>query len=479
MKKKKIFKQIIRFFFVQIIITSFSIYYFDRFLIGSYTDGYLVIIENLLEDKNRFYPFLSTELVKIDVFISFYVLIFMILLYSSNFYNYSNDFELKSSKSYFDEYFNIFLLWTSSFMIFLVLFRFTILSRGYLILFNLIIPLILLFLRNTEYFSSILGRSAFKENYISINLDDDSLIRKLRILTLRNELEDISLNIEEGTDNLINFIDNSILNKNLNLIVIKIPLGQNFVNKLEEYLMNLDKKILLISEKPLNFKSKYIINPIFVENRYLYYVNNDIQYGRRYLIKRTLDIILSLFLIIFSLPLTIFIITFIAIVDGFPSIISQTRIGLHGKPFNMLKCRTMKVNSHHERELLKSSNQRGGPLFKIENDPRLIKGAKLIRKLSLDELPQLLNVLKGEMSLVGPRPLFEEDNKYFDRAYVRRLNVLPGITGLLQINERNTSDFKIWHKYDTEYIDNWSIYIDIKILLKTPFSIFKNRNSGF
>jgi len=207
MKKKKIFKQIIRFFFVQIIITSFSIYYFDRFLIGSYTDGYLVIIENLLEDKNRFYPFLSTELVKIDVFISFYVLIFMILLYSSNFYNYSNDFELKSSKSYFDEYFNIFLLWTSSFMIFLVLFRFTILSRGYLILFNLIIPLILLFLRNTEYFSSILGRSAFKENYISINLDDDSLIRKLKILTLRNELEDISLNIEEGTDNLINFID--------------------------------------------------------------------------------------------------------------------------------------------------------------------------------------------------------------------------------------------------------------------------------
>ena len=82
------------------------------------------------------------------------------------------------------------------------------------------------------------------------------------------------------------------------------------------------------------------------------------------------------------------------------------------------------------------------------------------------------------MSLVGPRPLFAEDNAHFDEIYIRRLNVLPGLTGLLQINERNTADFEIWHKYDMQYMENWSIYNDIKIILKTPLAIFKSRNSG-
>ena len=82
------------------------------------------------------------------------------------------------------------------------------------------------------------------------------------------------------------------------------------------------------------------------------------------------------------------------------------------------------------------------------------------------------------MSLVGPRPLFPEDSKHFDQNYLRRLNVLPGITGLLQINERNTSDFKIWYKYDIEYIENWSIPLDLKIMLQTPFALFSNKTSG-
>jgi lipopolysaccharide/colanic/teichoic acid biosynthesis glycosyltransferase len=82
------------------------------------------------------------------------------------------------------------------------------------------------------------------------------------------------------------------------------------------------------------------------------------------------------------------------------------------------------------------------------------------------------------MSLVGPRPLFEEDTEYFDKNYIRRLNVLPGMTGLLQVNERNTDDFEIWYKYDIEYIDNWSLYLDIKILLKTFSAVINKRNTG-
>jgi lipopolysaccharide/colanic/teichoic acid biosynthesis glycosyltransferase len=186
-------------------------------------------------------------------------------------------------------------------------------------------------------------------------------------------------------------------------------------------------------------------------------------------------------LIFFSfiyLPIAIVAYFYIAISDGRPAIIKQTRVGLHGKNFKMYKFRTMKADSHLERKDLEELNTNTGPLFKIKNDPRIFKGGNFLRKYSIDEIPQLLNVLKGEMSVVGPRPLFPEDNKHYDENYIRRLNVMPGITGLLQINERNTGDFKIWFKYDLEYIENWSLFLDLKIILLTPISIFKSKASG-
>ena len=144
----------------------------------------------------------------------------------------------------------------------------------------------------------------------------------------------------------------------------------------------------------------------------------------------------------------------------------------------MYKFRTLYSNSHSKRDDLQDLNKNDEIIFKIENDPRIFSGGQVLRKFSLDELPQLLNVLKGEMSLVGPRPLFKEDTAYFNENYMRRLNVLPGLTGLLQINERNTSEFEVWYKYDIEYINSWSLYLDIKILLKTLLSLFKNSSKG-
>ena len=137
----------------------------------------------------------------------------------------------------------------------------------------------------------------------------------------------------------------------------------------------------------------------------------------------------------------------------------------------------MKKDSHELRDQLGDLNKNDKAIFKIENDPRIIKGSEFLRRYSLDELPQFLNVLKGDMSIVGPRPLFNEDTKLFTESYMRRLNVMPGITGLLQINERNTSDFETWYKYDIEYIENWSLFLDLKIILKTPFSLF-NTSKG-
>ena len=138
----------------------------------------------------------------------------------------------------------------------------------------------------------------------------------------------------------------------------------------------------------------------------------------------------------------------------------------------------MRTNSHELRDSLDNLNQSDGPLFKIENDPRIIESLEFVRKYSLDELLQFFNVLKGDMSIVGPRPLFDDDTQLFNIKYMRRLNVLPGITGLLQINDRNTSEFETWYKYDIEYIENWSLYLDIKIILKTPLAIFSKKIRG-
>ena len=130
------------------------------------------------------------------------------------------------------------------------------------------------------------------------------------------------------------------------------------------------------------------------------------------------------------------------------------------------------------RDELEIFNNKSGPLFKLDDDPRIIKGAGFLRKYSLDELPQILNVLKGEMSLVGPRPLFDTDTQMFNKSYMRRLNVMPGMTGLLQVNDRNADDFETWFKYDVEYIENWSLYLDFKIILKTIPSLFQRANQG-
>jgi len=191
-----------------------------------------------------------------------------------------------------------------------------------------------------------------------------------------------------------------------------------------------------------------------------------------------LDIVLSIFGIVFFSPIMLLLGIYIVILDGFPFHVKQRRVGLHGEIFNMYKFRTMKKNSHELREKLDSLNKSDGPLFKIEKDPRILSRLNFVRKYSLDELLQFFNVVKGDMSVVGPRPLFDDDTQLFESKYMRRLNVMPGITGLLQINERNTGEFETWYKYDIEYIDNWSLFMDFKIILKTPFALFSKKIKG-
>ena len=160
---------------------------------------------------------------------------------------------------------------------------------------------------------------------------------------------------------------------------------------------------------------------------------------------------------------------FIKLTSRGPVFFRQQRSGQNGRPFTLYKFRTMVTNAEQYRHELEAMNEMSGPVFKLTKDPRVTFVGKFLRKYSLDELPQFWNVLWGEMSLVGPRPLpVDEVKRFSDVAHRRRLSVKPGLTCLWQIGGRNKiSDFKDWVRLDLEYIDNWSLWLDLKILLYT------------
>jgi lipopolysaccharide/colanic/teichoic acid biosynthesis glycosyltransferase len=476
----KLLKYGLRFIFLQTLLTGLTIFFFDNYLIKDFEDAGEILINNLVEDRDRFYPFVTNDFIKIDTYLGIFILLFLIILYSTKFYTYVDELSFKFDSKYLDDFFNLYLLWTCSLMIFFTLIRFTILSRAYLIIFTFLIPIILLLFRNSEIISAFFGRSVTSENCVLINVSEDSTFRNLKIISFRRVLKELSFSnsdIKKG-DNIISNIDTLNKDSEINLIVLNLREQNSLPIKLEKYLINLNKKILLISTNEMKFKNYFIFRKVSLQNSYLTYFNNDIQYGGKFIIKRVLDLIISFSLILLLSPLILLLSLYIIYLDGYPILIKQDRVGLHGKQFKMYKFRTMRNNAHELRDDLSDMNKHNGPLFKIKNDPRIIPGTEFMRNLSLDELPQLINAIKGNMSMVGPRPLFKEDTKLFDENYMRRLNVLPGITGLLQINERNTPDFDIWYKYDIEYIDNWSIYSDIKIILKTPASLFRQKTKG-
>ena len=477
MKLKNIIKYFLRFIVLQSMLTILIIFYFDNYLVSN-LDFKQNIYSNLVEDSQRFLPFINSQIINVDVFLGAMIFVFLIILYSTKFYTYVNELTFSINRNLFDEFFQIYLLWTSYLFGIFYIFRFENVSRGYTFLLSFIVPIILLVFRNPEFISSLLGRSVTNENYLSINLDENSNFRNLRIITFRNSLGSFNNQNLNDVDEIIKNIDDTNKGEKINLIVLNLGKLDTLNPKLEEFLIQTNKKVLLISEKQINFQNKFIYRQEVLENQFFTYFNNDIQYGAKFIIKRALDIVFSFLGVILFSPIILLLALYIIFLDGTPFYVKQKRVGLHGEIFNMYKFRTMKKDSHELRDSLDKLNKSDGPLFKIENDPRILKNLNFIRRYSLDEILQFFNVLKGEMSIVGPRPLFDDDTQLFETRYMRRLNVLPGITGLLQINERNTSEFETWYKYDIEYIDNWSIYMDLKIILKTPFSIFSKKIRG-
>ncbi len=196
-----------------------------------------------------------------------------------------------------------------------------------------------------------------------------------------------------------------------------------------------------------------------------------------YFYKRIFDIIFTLIISIFFLPISIFVSLYILLDSGLPILFKQTRGGLNSKEFTIYKFRTMRKDAEKERKDLLNQNDLEGIGFKLYEDPRVTKSGIFLRKFSIDEIPQFINVLKGDMSIVGPRPaVFDEINRY-ETWHRRRLSVRPGITGPWQLTDRLTTDFNERIRLDLNYIDNQSFINDLIIILRTPLAMIKNKSA--
>lgn len=189
--------------------------------------------------------------------------------------------------------------------------------------------------------------------------------------------------------------------------------------------------------------------------------------------KRLVDVVGASLALLLAAPVMAVLALLVKVQDGGPIVFSQTRVGQNGRTFRLHKFRSMVVDAEAKLEELKHLNERHGPTFKLTDDPRVTRVGRFMRRTSLDELPQLWNVLKGEMSLVGPRPPLPSEVVTYDPWHRRRLSMKPGVTGLWQISARDEPGFDSWVEMDLAYIDNWSAAEDLRILLRTVPAVLK------
>lgn len=194
------------------------------------------------------------------------------------------------------------------------------------------------------------------------------------------------------------------------------------------------------------------------------------------ILKRLVDILVAATLLIVLAPVMLAIALAIRLTSGAPVLFAWQVVGQHGKPFTGYKFRTMVQNADDlKQELLHLNEMNGGPVFKLKDDPRVTPIGRWLRKYSLDELPQLWSVLKGDMTLVGPRPPLQYEFEKFNDWQKQKLSVRPGMTSLWQVSGK-PQDFDEWVRLDLEYIDRWSLWLDFKILFRTMYIVVTGQN---
>jgi lipopolysaccharide/colanic/teichoic acid biosynthesis glycosyltransferase len=193
--------------------------------------------------------------------------------------------------------------------------------------------------------------------------------------------------------------------------------------------------------------------------------------------KRAMDLVLGLLASLLLLPILLVTALLVVVTSRGSAFYVQERIGRGGRSFRMYKFRSMYRNAHQIKERYRAMNDANGPVFKCRRDPRMTPVGRLIRKLSLDELPQLINVMRGEMSLVGPRPPLPDEFRAYGPRELERMRVIPGMTGVWQVSGRSDLDFDTWVDLDIRYIDTWSLWQDVKLLAQTVPAVITARGA--
>lgn len=267
----------------------------------------------------------------------------------------------------------------------------------------------------------------------------------------------------------------------------QMPLDEVFIS-LPEYSHEQIKEMIVAFES-MGVVCHYAVDFIEVEDGSERMIENFAGYAvvsyslnyfdvRRLFIKRLMDIVGGFVGLLLTALITPFVALAIKIESPGPVFFSQIRIGKNGRRFKIYKFRSMYIDAEERKKELESQNELSGPMFKIENDPRITRVGKFLRKTSIDETPQFYNILIGQMSLVGTRPPTEDEFEQYSMYYRRRLSITPGLTGMWQVNGRSeVTDFDDVVKYDLEYIDNWSLSLDIKLILKTFTSVLFHKGA--
>jgi exopolysaccharide biosynthesis polyprenyl glycosylphosphotransferase len=248
-----------------------------------------------------------------------------------------------------------------------------------------------------------------------------------------------------------------------------------FVGSKASDLESLDEILAICKEQGIRTRVAVDIFPAKVSNLSMEFLENvplltfsmTPDHAFALLLKRAMDIVGALVLLILLLPVMIVVGVLVKLTSRGPAIYRQVRCGLYGRKFVLYKFRSMRDGAEDILWEIRHLNEMDGPVFKMRNDPRVTPLGRFLRKSSMDEFPQFWNVLKGDMSLVGPRAPLPEEVREYSRWQRRRLSVKPGITCLWQVSGRNEIDFYEWMKLDLHYIDNWSLLLDLKILLRT------------
>ena len=271
-------------------------------------------------------------------------------------------------------------------------------------------------------------------------------------------------------DNFRSFIRDTVVDE----VIIALPL-KSFYDQSSTIISTCEEQGIIVRYLSSIFDTE-LKHPIvnFSEEDSLIPISSESLLNHSSILKRSMDLLISSLLFIISIPIFLIVPVVIKLTSKGPIFFIQERVGLGKRKFQLYKFRTMYEDAEVKLNEIADLNEASGPVFKIKNDPRITPFGKYLRKTSIDELPQLINVLKGDMSIVGPRPLPVRDyNGFNEDWHRRRFSVRPGITCLWQVNGRSDIPFDKWMELDMEYIDRWSLWLDIKILFKTIPTVLK------